>query len=613
MGERAGYKISNIYQGGYNGMVPPANNYLQAGSLGMTTDPRTANVLQEVSSKLSMGVKNMEVTGITPDVFDAIPKQHLKEINRLSKLTGVDITLHGPLIEASGMSQQGYSDAEREMAEIKITNALLRSHELNPQGNIPVTFHSTVSIPGSQLLAPKDRKKNAEGEENNYKRIMAVNRETGRIAPIETEERFYPGGEKGEVRKVIHNPESSLDSQNHSEWDNTMSQIEFNRQRIDEITKDVDPVTAKVYLNWRAAQINPNIISKEALEELKDLNQDQWSQIQKMHAASTYADQAMKSANGAFSKAWENASTKEEKEHLSEISKRYGEILGSKEKGRINLDSFNPNVQSQALFTLINGLEKVPPKVWIPIEDFAVEKASQTYGNSAWAAYKKFGNTAPVLVIENPPVDSALATGQDIKDVVIASRKQFVQKAMKDGLSEDVAEKQAEKFIGATWDVGHINMLRKYGYTEKDIIKETETVAPYVKHVHLSDNFGMEHTELPMGMGNVPLKEMMEKLGKQGVDAKKVIEAGHWWNHFRTPPFQETLEAAGSPLYSMHMAPYWSSAPGLYQGYGGGLDGNWLPQTNYETFGTSFARLPAELGGQRPGAQGSRMSGRGME
>lgn len=82
-------------------------------------------------------------------------------------------------------------------------------------------------------------------------------------------------------------------------------------------------------------------------------------------------------------------------------------------------------------------------------------------------------------------------------------------------MSENEAKKQAEKFIGATWDVGHINMLRKFGYEEKDIIKEAEAVAPYIKHVHLSDNFGFEHTELPMGMGNVPLKEIMEKLGKK--------------------------------------------------------------------------------------------------
>ena len=55
------------------------------------------------------------------------------------------------------------------------------------------------------------------------------------------------------------------------------------------------------------------------------------------------------------------------------------------------------------------------------------------------------------------------------------------------------------------------------------------TVQCHRSFVHLSDNFGMEHTELPMGMGNVPLKEVMEKLGQKGYEARKIIEAGHWW------------------------------------------------------------------------------------
>jgi sugar phosphate isomerase/epimerase len=75
-------------------------------------------------------------------------------------------------------------------------------------------------------------------------------------------------------------------------------------------------------------------------------------------------------------------------------------------------------------------------------------------------------------------------------------------------LDEAKAEKEAEKLIGITWDVGHINMIRRFGYSEKDVIKEAGKVAPMLKHVHLSDNFGLEHTELPMGMGNVPIKEI---------------------------------------------------------------------------------------------------------
>jgi len=345
-----------------------------------------------------------------------------------------------------------------------------------------------------------------------------------------------------------------------------------------------------------------NISSKEIRETLTPTQRHAWSNFQ---AAQNYLKDIHQQANGLFSKAYEFG-TDEQKHHLKELSENF--------KSMIEKKGIDPFAQAEAMRYLINELkrEEYTPKLYEPIEKFATEKTAQTFGNAAFNSYKKFKGKSPVLVIENPPAGFGLSTGEDVKRVVEESRKKFVENAVKEGMSESQARKEAEKLIGATWDVGHINMLRKYGYSEEDIVKETEKVAPYLKQIHLSDNFGFEHTELPMGMGNVPLKEMMAKLGEKGFEAKKIIEAGHWWQHFKTPPFQETLEAAGSPLYSMKMPPYWSQAPGLYHGYFTGMEGQWLPQIHYETFGAGFARLPKELGGQA-GGQGSRMSGRQME
>ncbi len=118
MVERKGYTISNIYQGGYSTLNPPASKYMSdglnasmsTGSFGMTTDPRTANILKEVSGKLSMGVKNIEIEGVTERVFDAIPKEQFKEVNRLAKLTGIDVSLHGPVIDVAGYSNQRFNE-----------------------------------------------------------------------------------------------------------------------------------------------------------------------------------------------------------------------------------------------------------------------------------------------------------------------------------------------------------------------------------------------------------------------------------------------------------------------------------------------------------------------
>ncbi|MEK6842627.1 MAG: TIM barrel protein, partial [Nanoarchaeota archaeon] len=374
-------------------------------------------------------------------------------------------------------------------------------------------------------------------------------------------------------------------------------------------------VSIALYANWLVKQNNPNAISPQALEELNNLTPKQAEQIRRIHAASIYADEAIKTAYGAFDKAVKNSRTEEDKKLLEGAAREYKEIMGANENGKMmNLSrALNPQVRNEALFHLIQGLEKVSPEIYVPIEKFAIEKSSESFGNAAWGAYKKLkGKNVPILTIENPPAGFALSTGEDIKNIVKASREQFVKNAVSNNISESEARKQAEKLIGATWDVGHINMLRKFGYSDEELVEETKKIAPLLKHVHLSDNFGFEHTELPMGMGNVPLKEMMKELGKKGFEARKIIEAAAWWQHWKTPPFQETLEAVGSPIYGMKMAPYWSQAPGLYQGYFSGF-GQMLPQINYETFGAGFSRLPSELGGQIQGAQGGRMSGRPME
>lgn len=592
------YRISDIYQGGYSGLAPPdTSGYITAGSLGMTTDPRSANILKEVSDKLSSGAKQIEIEAVSPEIFDAIPRQHFKEVNRLAKLTGVNVSLHGPVMDVSGISQNGFSEATREAAERKVEETLKRSYDLNPDGNITVNFHSAEGIPGSQLLPPKDRT-----EKSRAKRLIVVNKESGRPIALETEEQYSPRTK--ELKPVFYTPEKRIENLNETEWENSLNQVIFQKEQIDKIIEDSLPLLQQYMEKLEKGKLDPRTIG---------IN-EQLAYKHYMNAGASLHD-IERNLHGLFDKAYKYSDDKI-KEHLKEVVQVFQEKLGNVSEEKENLNLLK---QSDAMQALINGLRPATPKVYTEIENYATEKTAQTFGNAAWKSYQKFRDKSPVLVIENPPAGFALSTGEDIKNIVEASRKQFVDNAMKPSdkgglnMSEKEAGRAAEKFIGATWDVGHINMLRKFGYKEEDIVKETEAVAPYVKHVHLSDNFGFEHTELPMGMGNVPLKEMMEKLGQKGFDAKKIIEAGAWWQHFRSAPLQESLEAMGSPIYGMKMAPYWSQASGLYQGYLSGLEGNWLPQTNYETFGTTFSRLPKELGGQAQSAGGSRMSGRPME
>jgi len=613
------YTINNIYQGGYSSFTP-YHTEATAGSMGLTTDPRNANILQEVSSKLSTGVKHIEIEFVSLDMIDQIPKQQMEEVKRLKAITGIEVSVHGPVIDTTGINQQGFSELNRESSEKKITETLNRSHDLDPKGNIVVVFHSSEGIPGTEW------KKIPEGDKKGEaKKLIVVNKESGRLAPLEEEKMYYPGSEKpredltkkeiegfhkGLISREkifqqvplqkgeIKTPEWKVKNLNATEWDNSISQLIFNKERADEILQQNEIQIKHLLPELNSEKFNPN-----------NLTSTQKQAYHHYQNAETYLQDTRQQINALFNKAYKYGG-EDQKEVLEKFSKEFAKDLAK--------NSFDPSVQSEALHSLLIKMKEtqgIAPVMNVPVEQFAVEQASKTFGNAAFESWNKFKDNAPIISIENPPAGFALSTGEDLKNLAEASRKQFVNNAVESGkLSESEAEKQAEKLIGLTWDVGHINMIRKQGFEDKDIIKETEKIAPYLKHIHFSDNFGFEHTELPMGMGNVPTKEIMKKLGKKGFEAKKIIEAAHWWQHFKGPPVQESFEAMGSPIYSDGAGPYWNQSLGFQQNYYSGF-GQTLPSVNYSMQGSGFsmASLPTELGGQMPGAQGGRMSGRGME
>jgi len=580
--------IKNIYQGGYSSFNPTYGSvfsgyHVAAGDFGLTTLPSTANIIQEVSTKLSTGLKNIEVEGLQPEILESIPKQHLKEANRVAKLVGAELTMHGPLVEASGITKSGFSESNRVAAERQMFSAVEKAHILNPNGNSPITFHSSAILPGPEIEKTKN------GVE--IKGMYVINETTGRLDQISAKEKKFFPGEGTDIKE-------ELKRINEEQWQSGLSHLAYNAGRSAEVLK-----FGKAALT---ADYEKKNLGKELTDEDKQI-------IQHYNYGKAFLQDSYRELKSLYDMAYTNVG-EEDKKKLQEFSKKVEKTVSEINQNKNSPEAYEKmqRVLDQGVNTL-NEIESVP-EIYKPLDEFAKEKSMQTFANVAWNAYekvkKKEWDNAPIISIENPPAGSAFSTGKELKELVEGARKKFVENATSNGLSKSDAEKQAEKLIGVTWDVGHINMIRKQGFDEKDVVKETETVAPFVKHIHLSDNFGFEHTELPMGMGNVPIGEIMEKLGEKGYEAKKIIEAGNWWQHFKTPPVTETFEAFGSPFYS-GQGPYWNQSLGFQQGYFGGY-GMVLPNINYQTFGAGFSQLPSELGGQQGGA-GSRMSGKPME
>ncbi len=618
---------SYFYPGGNYGLDSDSGEFigyrLPGGQIGTSLRPDTAAQIVEANTNLSQGFKQIEIGSISGQIQDQIPKQHFKEMGRLSKLTGSKVSVHAPIqdVEASGMRQSegggGYDEMFQKISEQKLKDTIDKAHMIDPENPTPVTMHS-ANMAGTEFV---------RGEKGEFKerQIVAVDQSTGQIKTVfKEEERYYPEtvAETGESLKK--SPQQMLDNANASQW---RSKIE----NFASLNKNTDEIIGRSLIKLG------NVVEAQEKGVQIPLGPEEQMAVNQLNKAKVFVENAESTFNMMFEEAYkyqdENTiKGKEAREKLKKLAKTYSEevkkIYDNAEKkgyfievekdGKKNFE-LNPN--KEFLFNyesvgekqrlLSESLQKLSaiksPEIFKKVEDFAINKSADTFSNVALHSYKKYGKNAPIVSIENMYTGMAYANPKDFMELIKKSRNQFVEKAVKDGMSKSQAKKAAEQVIGITWDVGHLNMLKKQGFKEEDLIKATKLVGKDVKHVHLSDNFGYEDSHLPMGMGNVPTKEHLEALEKAGALKKGTMminEIGGFVNQFKTSPFPYMLEAFGSPIVGTS-APYFSQeAPAPYfAGYG-----TMLPEQHFSMYGSGFSTLPTELGGQVQGGQ-SRFSG----
>ena len=429
-------------------------------------------------------------------------------------------------------------------------------------------------------------------------RMVAVDQESGQFVPMKREVKHYPGEAKGK----IYTPEDHLRIANRSHWDNQLSQLLIYKLEGDKIIKDNYPLIK---------DINP--------EDIKNMDQRDQVAIQaaneKLNNARTHLDNAQLTLQGIFHEAYKYSESNETKKELLKASNEY-----KKRMSQYARTGGDVTVLSGAVQGLITSMREITsgqvikegkvididvPLKYAPIETFATEKASNTLSKVAFEAYKKFGSTAPIVSVENPPYGTALSSGKDIKGLIKTSRDKLTKQLVKEGKTKTEANAIASQMIGITWDTSHIAMMRKQGFGKEQLIKEAREVAPLVKHVHFNDNFGSTHTDLPPGMGTVPMKEIMQELEKKGFKGAKIFEGGNFFQHFQTSPLPYVLEAAGSPLYESG-GPNWNQMGGLgsYVMERGPVN----PPTHHKLYGSRFEAMPLELGGEMPGGDRGRLA-----
>ncbi|MBU2496975.1 MAG: hypothetical protein KJ767_02870 [Nanoarchaeota archaeon] len=637
--EKGAYE--NFYIGNYTPFEPDFGEYftgyrVPAAQLGAPTSPQTADQIRQATRLLNTGMKVVEIGAIQPQVFEGIPKQHFKEIGRLAELTGTDVTVHGPIagIDMAGFTEQGWQEQQRVRAEKQIIDTLEKAYQINPKGKIPVTFHGGVPIQRWRYLDEKERKEllekfpdtreevKREIESGKVRDFMyAVDPETGQMQGIRFEERVWPEG------RMVFDPKRRIDMINQTQWSNDnfelavlqeqkarlasmipAEQYGMLKEKIAQVPKEDFQRTLRKYhnreqLNREEEKVIQTYSELQRVEApLRETNEREYMKLREMY------NDFMKYGNKDAKEVLEKYTEKE----ITPITKRISDArrTGDGEEYRRAHEALQSD---QTLNGLRNTMAQLPaPEKWQPADDFAKNKIAETAANAAFSAWKKFGNNAPTLALENYP-DSAMSTGEESAAVVQEARKRFVEIAQKKGVSPESAKVASERLIGLTWDLGHINMMRKYGFSEKFVVEETKKAAPYIQKTHLADNFGFDDAHLPPGMGNVPFKEALAEIEKAGIKVPNIVEAGGFVQHFKTSPHPYVLEALGSPLYTYMSEPYWNQARASYGSYFQGY-GEFLPDFHFRAYGSpSFSALPTELGGEMPGEKRQTFSGQGME
>lgn len=174
----------------------------------------------------------------------------------------------------------------------------------------------------------------------------------------------------------------------------------------------------------------------------------------------------------------------------------------------------------------------------------------------------------------------------EMRTVIEKSRQEMARRLVAEhkASNQEQGLKIAEQHIRGTLDIGHLNMWRQHFNPldktgkeiynnneerekafEKWMVTEAEKLVKdgLIGHIHLSDNFGYDDEHLTPGQGNVPMKDFLKRLEKQGM--KDIIVEPGSFNPLTALP--DTLSLVGSPVYGIGRLPRFNQMQHAHFGY----------------------------------------------
>ncbi len=558
--------------------------------------------LKNLKAGIFMGTNNMELTffnspgksqksqGGSPEAWSRTERQEMKELARVNE---VDVTIHatpnmgGGGASFSGFTGQGFSDEAR----AKAVDEMERTAEFaaDVAGGGPVVCHIDGFQRPVYSAGGEDNQFESYKEEKEKAPVTFVDTKTGRIQQISREDKvFLPiplrnsnGARTGEYlidpktgyyeveEKNIEDMKKEFETLNEEEKNKFQNPLNLFFSEMKKPQSGESEARRHEYMgNVRAIKKNEENYTKQ-LEEYQAVKNDKVSE----EIVHNLLKQSQDNSPG-------KTMPLEELKLLTEDPERFL-------KEKIEYAHQQRKIYEAGVISYSKQLAQQEQEIasFTEVNAYGINKEAQTIAESAMRAYeieKKKKLKKPLWIApENWAVEHYGSHPTEYREIITQSRKQMAENLQKQNasLNNKQAAKIAEDHIRGTFDIGHLNMWKKFYKTkpgedrDKGFAKWMDkNVRGLVKdkiigHVHLADNFGYHDEHIDLGEGNAPIQEFFKILKEEKFQGKTIAEPGGQRDGQLHRVWRSAMMAGGSPIYRLGAASRsWTDVSGSYFG-----------------------------------------------
>ncbi len=541
------------------------------------------NPLQNLKSGIFMGTGTMELTFFnapgkgqqknTPESWGKTERQEMKELARVNE---VEVSIHatpnmgGGGASFSGFTGQGFTDNARQLAIDEVERTA--DFAADVAGGGPVVFHidgfqRPVFSAGVNEGGEQGKfKKKLSNEEEKFP-VYFVDKKSGQIAPISREqkiqkpERYTSGQHKGEY--II---DEGTGVPKYKEVTIADMKEEYNGLSKEEKTKYPNELSY-FFHEYKEGQVQTlQAQRQEYIEKAKEAKKLQRKYEEKLNEYQEHITNGDESYKQKFFAELMAADEKKlgitSTDDLKEVYNDPKKFL----KERVQLFKSQADIYENGSLGLTRNMEQAKQEVdsYQDIATYSVQREAESIAEAAMRTLaiekKKKLDKQLWVAPENWAVDMYGSHPKEYRNIIQESRKKMVEALKEDkdykGKSIDELNKVADDHIRGTFDIGHLNMWKKYFKgDEKEFAKWMDAnVRGLVKdkiigHVHLSDNFGFHDEHIELGEGNAPLQEFFKIMKEEGFEGKAIAEPGGQREGELHKVWTSALQMGGSPIY----------------------------------------------------------------